>query len=104
MEWFQLKMFGVLLPYLLAPLVFLLVQGLKRASKLIDATPPWVKQGLVYVIAQIGVFLQSWSGNELACDAACGLMDFANAPNFIKGVLVTASTFLLHFLKKRPVA
>jgi hypothetical protein len=99
MNWIQSKAIDLLLPYLLGPLVFLVVQGLKKASDAIDRLPVWAKQGVVFVVAQAFVFLQSWSDQSLACGNACTLADIG--PEFIKGVLVAASAFLLHFLKQR---
>lgn len=101
MNWFQTQAFNVLLPYLMGPLVFLVVQGLKRASALIDKTPPWVKQALVFVIAQVAAFAQTRSGQTLECGNDCTLADISS-PAFVKGVLVTASAMLLHWLKNRP--
>lgn len=103
LEALQFKAFSAFLPYLLAPLVFIVVQGLKKGVVLVDRIPSWAKPGLVYVVAQVTVFLQTWTGQALACGADCTLLDLANAPTFIKGVLVTLSAMLLHFLKNRPV-
>lgn len=102
MNWLQSSAFNLIIPYLLAPLVFLIVQGLKKGITLVDRIPSWAKPGLVYVVAQITVFLQTWTGQELACGASCTLADLANAPTFIKAVLVTLSAMFLHFLKNRP--
>lgn len=99
MNWIQSKALDLLLPYLLGPLVFLVMQGIKQASAAVDRLPSWAKQGAVFVIAQVFVFLQSWSGETLACGNACTLADIG--PEFIKGVLVAVSAYLMHFLKQR---
>lgn len=91
-----------LLPYLLGPLVFVVMQLLKKAPLAIDKLPSWAKQGVVFVISQVLVFLQAWSGNALACGANCGLADVGEP--FVKGVLVAGSAFLMHYLKKMPAA
>lgn len=100
MNWFQSKALDLLLPYLLGPLVFLVMQGIKRASAAVDRLPAWAKQGVVFVVAQAFVFLQSWSNQTLACGSACTLADIG--PEFVKGVLVAISAVLMHFLKNRP--
>jgi hypothetical protein len=100
MNWLQNQALNMLLPYLLGPLVFLIMQGIKKLSLTVDKLPPWVKQALVFVVAQAMTFLQSWSGQELACGTGCTLADIG--PTFVKGVLVTLSAFLMHFLKNRP--
>lgn len=99
MEWLQTKAIAIALPYLLGPLVFAVMQLLKKASAAMDNLPVWAKQGAVFVIAQVFVFLQSWTNQTLACGAGCTLADIG--PEFIKGVLVAASAFLMHFLKKQ---
>lgn len=99
MSWIQNQALNLLLPYILGPLVFLAMQGLKQAQAWIDQLPAWAKQGLVFVIAQALTFAQSWSGQSLACGASCGLADIGEP--FIKGVLVTGSALLMHFLKQR---
>ena len=99
MNWFQTSALNFALPYLLGPLAFLLMQGLKQLSGLIDNLPPWAKQGVVFLTAQILVFAQEWSNQSLACGDACTINDVG--PAFLKGVLVAGSAFLMHFLKQR---
>lgn len=101
MNWIQNQAVQLVLPYLLAPLVFVIVQGLKKASSAIDHLPAWAKQGAVFVVAQILTFLQAWSGQTLECGASCTIADVSDP--FVKGVLVTLTAFLLHYLKARPV-
>jgi len=99
MSWLQNQAIQLVLPYLLGPIVFLVMQGLKKASAAVDSLPSWAKQGAVFVIAQVLTFLQAWSGTALDCGTNCSLADVSDP--FVKGVLVAASAFLLHWLKQR---
>lgn len=99
MSWLQNQAISIALPYLLGPLVFFVMQGLKKASAFIDNLPPWAKQGAVFVIAQAITFAQSFSGQDLACGTSCTIADLG-AP-FVKGLLVSLSAFLMHWLKQR---
>lgn len=98
MSWLQNQAISIALPYLMGPLVFVIVQASKKAWMWIDHLPAWQKQAFVFVVAQLLVFVQSWSGQELACGASCTLADIT--PVFVKGVLTALSAYLLHFLKK----
>lgn len=103
MNWLQNLAISHFLPYFLPPLVFAIVQLAKKLIPMVDGLPPWVKQGVVYALAQVFVFAQSWVGQTLPCADHCTLADLANAPDFIKGILVAVSAFLLHWLKNRPI-
>lgn len=99
MNWLQSQAFNLLFPYLAAPLVFLAMQGIKRANTFVDTLPKWAKQGVVFVLSQVLTFAQAWSGTALDCASNCTLAD-VNEP-FVKGIFVAGSAFLLHFLNKR---
>lgn len=106
MNWLQTQAFNLILPIILGPVVFGLVQGLKAMSGWIDARPAWQKKALVPAIAILVTAGTSLAGQPISCDAAAAnvadcLQQFS--PEMLKAILGSGVAFGMHYLKNRPV-
>lgn len=101
-DFVTMKLIGLLLPVILGPITYYAMQGLKALIGIVDRAPSHVKQALVFVIGPLLAALATFSNQELACGTSCTLTDIG--PTFIKGVIASGIAFLLHHLKKAPVA
>lgn len=105
MNWMQSQVVNLILPMVLGPVVFALVQGLKAASVWIDNLPAWQKRVLVPAIAILLSAASSALGQGVACDPSAPLAaDCLNqfSPDVLKAILASGVAFLLHWLKNRP--
>ncbi len=105
MMWLKLKLIEQALPFVLGPLVYLLVRLLKQGSAWIDSRDPWLKRSLVVAVAAIVTAVSSLAGQPITCDvtatdvAAC-LGQFT--PEVLKVMLGSGVAMFMHFLKKSP--
>lgn len=105
MSWIQNQAFSLILPLILGPVVFAVMQGLKAASSWVDSRPAWQKRVLVPAIALIVTALSSSLGQQVACDpSALNAADCLSKfdADALKAVLASGVAFLLHWLKSRP--
>ena len=92
----------ILLPVIVGPLTFLVMQGLKAVSATIDALPPVAKRIAVLVTASLLTMLGAWSGVDLSCDPAVTDNCLANlSEDSIKAVVGAVLAFLLHYGKQK---
>ena len=92
------KLMMLFLPLILGPLTFIIMEGLKRASAAIDASPTWLKQFTVVFIASLIAWLASTLGFTLPClsgTEGCSLVDL-NEPA-IKTALTALVAFVTHY-------
>lgn len=105
MSWLQSQAFNLVLPILLGPIVFAIVQGLKAMSQWIDALPAWQKRVLVPAIAILVTAGTSALGGGVACDPSVpNITDCLDqfSPDATKALLGSVVAYLLHYLKTRP--
>lgn len=92
----------LLVPALLGPLTFLVMQGLKAASVTVDALPPVGKRLAVFAIASGLSYVSRATGVALPCDAdAATTCLSALDSESVRAVLAAGVAYLLHFLKVR---
>lgn len=94
----------LVLPVVLGPLVFVVMQGLKAVSATVDRLPAVVKRVAVGVIAALLTVAGGATGVELACDpeaalAAGGTCLEVLDKDAVKAVLTAAIAFGLHWAK-----
>lgn len=98
-----IKLLELVLPVLLGPLTFVIVQGAKRVSAWLDATSPLAKRVLVVVVAWLVTWVAHLLGVDVACDAATNPAGCVTALDHdtLKALLAAAIAFVLHALKPK---
>lgn len=90
------------LPVFIGPLTFVVMQGLKSLSAIVDNLPPTAKRFIVALIAVLLTLLGNFAGVDLRCDPEAGtncleLLD----KDAVKAVLSAAIAFAFHWAKKQ---
>ena len=87
-------------PFLVGPLTFLAMQGIKAANAFVDIQSPWLKRVLVAAIAFGITLLSKVTGVEVACaaDAATSCLDLLGRDE-VKAMVAALVAYALHFLK-----
>lgn len=90
----------VLLPILLGPLTFVVMQGIKALSAAIDALPGTVKRFIVAGIAVALTLAGNAAGIDLSCnpDAGTTCLEVLDK-DAVKALLSAAIAFLLHWAR-----
>lgn len=92
----------ILLPLIVAPLTFLVMQGAKAVSATVDALPATAKRIAVLVIATALTMLGSWAGVDFNCDPDAAVNCLATLDkDAVKAAVSAALAFLLHLAKKK---
>ena len=95
----------VLLPILLGPLTFVVMQGLKALSAAIDRLPVTIKRFLVAGIAVALTLAGKAAGVDLHCDPEAGTTCLEVLDkDAVKALLSAAIAFLLHWAKAQTKA
>jgi hypothetical protein len=92
----------ILLPVIVGPLTFLVMQGAKAVSATIDKLPATAKRIAVLVIATALTMLGSWAGVDFNCDpdAAVSCLDTLDK-DAVKSAVAAILAFVLHLAKKK---
>lgn len=92
----------LVMPVIIGPLTFVVMQGLKALSATIDALPPVAKRIAVMVVATLLTILGSWAGVDFNCDPEAAVNCLATLDqDAVKAALATALAFVLHLAKKK---
>lgn len=92
----------ILLPVIVGPLTFLVMQGAKAVSATIDKLPVTAKRIAVLVVASLLTMLGSWAGVDFGCnpDAAVDCLATLDK-DAVKAAVGAAVAFLLHLAKQK---
>lgn len=95
----------VLLPVLLGPLTFVIMQALKTLSAAVDRLPPTAKRFIVAGIAVGLTLVGKVIGVDLSCDPNAGTtcLEMLDS-DAVKALLSAAIAFLLHWGKAQTKA
>ena len=95
----------ILLPVVLGPLTFVVMQGIKALSATIDRLPGTAKRFLVAGIAVALTLLGNATGLDLTCnpDAGTTCLEVLDK-DAVKAILSAAIAFLLHWAKAQAKA
>jgi hypothetical protein len=92
----------VVMPVIVGPLTFVVMQGLKALSATIDALPPTAKRIAVMVVATLLTFLGSWAGVDFNCDPEAAVNCLSTIDqDAVKAAVATGLAFVLHLAKKK---
>jgi hypothetical protein len=92
----------ILLPVIIGPLTFLVMQGLKALSATIDKLPPTAKRIAVMVVATFLTFLGSWAGVDFNCDPEAAVNCLSTIDqDAVKAAVATGLAFVLHLAKQK---
>ena len=93
---------NALLPLIVGPLTFVVMQGLKALSVTVDALPPVAKRVAVMVIAIALTALGALSGVDLQCSVDSGVNCLNTLDkDAVKAVVGAALAYVLHFAKTK---
>lgn len=87
-------------PFLVGPLTFLAMQGIKTANVFVDLQSPWFKRILVAAIAFAVTMAAKVTGVEVACsaDATTSCLELLSRDD-VKAMVAALVAYALHFLK-----
>jgi hypothetical protein len=87
-------------PFLVGPLTFLAMQGIKTANVFVDMQSPWLKRILVAAIAFAVTMAAKVTGVEVACsaDATTSCLELLSRDD-VKAMVAALVAYALHFLK-----
>lgn len=93
---------NAILPLIVGPLTFVVMQGLKALSVTVDALPPVAKRIAVMVIAIALTALGAASGVDFQCnvDTGANCLTDINA-DAVKAVISAALAYAIHFAKTK---
>lgn len=100
----KLLALSLLLPAIVGPVTFVVMQWLKKVSAWVDAQSPLVKRSAVALIAFALTFLAKVTGVDIPCEADTNCLSVLDQDT-VKAVVGTALAFGLHSLKnaaKKP--
>lgn len=93
---------NAVLPLIVGPLTFVVMQGLKALSGTIDALPPVAKRVAVMVVAIALTALGAASGVDFQCDVDAGVNCLTTLDkDAMKAVVGAALAYALHFAKTK---
>lgn len=102
MDFLKLKAVELALPFLLAPIVVVVMQLLKRASSTIDGLNPWLKRSAIVGIAAGLTALGNLIGVDFHCDASAAVDCLSTLDkDVVKASITAAAAFLIHFGKTK---
>lgn len=87
-------------PFLVGPLTFLAMQGIKTVNVFVDMQSPWLKRTLVAAIAFAVTMAAKVTGVEVACsaDATTNCLELLSRDD-VKVMVAALVAYALHFLK-----
>lgn len=98
----QKLMLPLIIPVIIGPLTFVVMQGLKALSATIDALPPVAKRISVLVVATLLTGLGTWAGVDFNCDPNGAVNCLSTVDkDAVKAVLAAVIAFLMHFVKQQ---
>lgn len=93
---------NAILPLIVGPLTFVVMQGIKALSATVDALPPVAKRVAVMVIAIALTALGAASGIDFQCDAQSGVNCLSTLDkDAVKAAVGAALAYALHFAKTK---
>jgi hypothetical protein len=92
---------NALLPIVVGPLTFVVMQGLKSLSLTVDALPPLAKRLAVMVIAIALTALGAVSGVDFQCSTEGANCLSALDKDAVKAVIGTALAYAMHYAKQK---
>jgi len=91
---------NALLPLVIGPLAFVVMQGLKSLSVTVDALPPTAKRIAVMVIAIALTALGTLAGVDFQCNADAGVNCLSHVDqDAVKAVIGTVLAYAMHYAK-----
>lgn len=107
-DWILTHALGILVPVLIAPLAYVVVQNLKAFITALDRAPAWVKQGVVLLIVTLLSAVAQMAGVVLPDTCASGdrstCLTALTDTNAMKILLTGILTMLVHAGKKQEEA
>lgn len=94
----KLLALSLLLPAIVGPVTFVVMQSLKKASAWVDAQSPMTKRMAVAVIAFALTFLAKVTGVDIPCEADTNCLADLDGDT-VKAVVSAALAYALHGLK-----
>lgn len=91
---------SLLVPLLVGPMSFALMQSLKRLSAMVDALPPVAKRFAVATIAVVLTMAGRFAGVEIPCEQDVNCLP-ALTQDSLKAIVAAALAFILHWLKPK---
>lgn len=103
MNWVKLQALTLVIPMLLGPLAYWIIQTLKRNSQWVDNLSPLFKKGAVFLCVTGLVTLSNLGGIPINCNVDGNLTDCVNqlSPEAVKVALGTVAAMLMHKVKKQ---
>lgn len=93
---------NAILPLIVGPLTFVVMQGCKALSATVDALPPVAKRVAVMVIAIALTALGAASGVDFQCDADAGVNCLTTLDkDAVKAVVGAALAYVMHYAKTK---
>lgn len=93
---------NAVLPLIVGPLTFVVMQGLKGLSATVDTLPPVAKRGAVMVISIALTALGAASGIDFQCDPEFGTNCLSTLDkDAVKAAVGAALAFVLHYAKQQ---
>ncbi len=91
---------SLLVPLLVGPMSFALMQSLKRLSAMVDALSPVAKRFAVATIAVVLTMAGRFAGVEVPCEQDVNCLP-ALTQDSLKAIVAAALAFILHWLKPK---
>lgn len=86
-----------LIPLVVGPITFLVMQNIKHASRWVDSLPPAAKRLVVMLIAVGLTALGHAAGVEIQCDPTSGINCLADLnKDAVSAIISTTVAFLMH--------
>lgn len=96
---------SLVMPVIVGPIAFVVMQALKTASVAVDKLPPAIKRFAVALIAVVLTLVGNATGVDLSCNPEAGTTCLEVLDkDAIKAVISTAIAFALHWVKKQKDA
>lgn len=93
---------NAILPLIVGPLTFVVMQGCKALSATVDALPPIAKRVAVMVIAIALTALGAASGVDFQCNVDSGVNCLSTLDkDAVKAVVSAALAYALHYAKTK---
>lgn len=93
---------NAILPLIVGPLTFVVMQGLKALSATVDALPPVAKRVAVMVIAIALTALGAASGVDFQCNVDTGVNCLNTLDkDAVKAVVSAVLAYVMHFAKTK---
>jgi len=93
---------SAVLPLVIGPITFVVMQGIKALSVTVDALPAVAKRFAVAAIAVVLTVAANLSGVDVTCDpdATTNCLSTLDT-NAVKGIVAAGIAYLIHLAKKQ---